>query len=160
MFNIRLATALVGPIWLWLTSTQGPHPHREDIIWITKQSLAAVGKHYLSINWCCALFNNNNNNRRLVTLAEHTSDHGRQTNSSTEEKCSVSMPIIKQGCCEHMLKLLLYSLVVNGMAPCPGPCPYDLLSGLCPHDPLPGPRPVILPSSLWQWQWGASPRGN
>ena len=27
-----------------------------------------------------------NNNRRLVTLAEHTSDHGRQTNSSTEEK--------------------------------------------------------------------------
>ena len=30
--------------------------------------------------------NNNNNNRRLVTLAEHTSDHGRQTNASTEEK--------------------------------------------------------------------------
>ena len=30
--------------------------------------------------------NNNNNNRRFVTLAEHTSDHGRQTNSSTEEK--------------------------------------------------------------------------
>ena len=30
--------------------------------------------------------NNNNNNRRLVTLAEHTSDHGRQTNSSTEDK--------------------------------------------------------------------------
>ena len=29
---------------------------------------------------------NNNNNRRLVTLAEHTSDHGRQTNSSTEEQ--------------------------------------------------------------------------
>ena len=33
-----------------------------------------------------AATNNNNNNRRLVTLAEHTSDHGRQTNSSTEEK--------------------------------------------------------------------------
>ena len=32
------------------------------------------------------VYNNNNNNRRLVTLAEHTSDHGRQTNSSTEEK--------------------------------------------------------------------------
>ena len=30
--------------------------------------------------------NNHNNHRRLVTLAEHTSDHGRQTNSSTEEK--------------------------------------------------------------------------
>ena len=29
---------------------------------------------------------NNNNNRRLVTLAEHTSDHGIQTNSSTKEK--------------------------------------------------------------------------
>ena len=27
-----------------------------------------------------------NNNRRLVTLAEHTSDHGKQTNSSTKEK--------------------------------------------------------------------------
>ena len=27
-----------------------------------------------------------NNNRRLVTLAEHTSDHGKQTNSSTDEK--------------------------------------------------------------------------
>ena len=24
--------------------------------------------------------NNNNNNRRLVTLAEHTSDHGKQIN--------------------------------------------------------------------------------
>ena len=36
---------------------------------------------------CVQCFNNNNNNnRRLVTLAEHTSDHGRQTNSSTEEK--------------------------------------------------------------------------
>ena len=31
-------------------------------------------------------FNNNNNSRRLVTLAEHTSDHGKQTNSSTKEK--------------------------------------------------------------------------
>ena len=31
-------------------------------------------------------FNNNNNNRRLVTLAEHTSDHGKQTNSSTKAK--------------------------------------------------------------------------
>ena len=29
---------------------------------------------------------NNNNNRRLVTLAEHTSDHGKQTNSSTKAK--------------------------------------------------------------------------
>ena len=29
--------------------------------------------------------NNSNNNRRLVTLAEHTSDHGKQKNSSTKE---------------------------------------------------------------------------
>ena len=32
--------------------------------------------------------NNNNNNRRLVTLAEHTSDHGKQTNSGTKERGS------------------------------------------------------------------------
>ena len=38
------------------------------------------------IEYINTLYNNNNNNRRLVTLAEHTSDHGRQTNSSTEEK--------------------------------------------------------------------------
>ena len=31
-----------------------------------------------------SLNNNNNNNIRLVTLAEHTSDHGKQTNSSTK----------------------------------------------------------------------------
>ena len=36
------------------------------------------------ICFCLSLVNNNNN-RRLVTLAEHTSDHGRQTNSNTEE---------------------------------------------------------------------------
>ena len=28
----------------------------------------------------------NNNNGRLVTLAEHTSDHGKQANSSTKAK--------------------------------------------------------------------------
>ena len=32
------------------------------------------------------MMNSNNNNRRLVILAEHTSDHGKQTNSSTKEK--------------------------------------------------------------------------
>ena len=30
--------------------------------------------------------NNNNNNRRLVTLSEHTLNHGKQTNSSTKER--------------------------------------------------------------------------
>ena len=29
---------------------------------------------------------NNNNNRRFVTLAEHTSDHGNQTNTKTKTK--------------------------------------------------------------------------
>ena len=46
---------------------------------LTPKSMPPAGdKHASNIN--------NNNNRRLVTLAEHTSDHGRQTNSSTEEK--------------------------------------------------------------------------
>ena len=43
-------------------------------------------RHALRSEWPFIIINNNNNNRRLVTLAEHTSDHGRQTNSSTEEK--------------------------------------------------------------------------
>ena len=38
--------------------------------------------------------NNNNNNRRLVTLAEHTSDHGKQTNASTKERGSILRIII------------------------------------------------------------------
>ena len=41
----------------------------------------------------------NNNNRRLVTLAEHTSDHGRQTNSSTEEKGNAVL--------SHIISLIL-----------------------------------------------------
>ena len=50
--------------------------------------------------------NNNNNNRRLVTLAEHTSDHGRQTNSSTEEK----------GGKKHLVKVLLFANILIGPA--------------------------------------------
>ena len=34
---------------------------------------------------CVKCVNNDNKNRRLVTLAEHTSDHGKQTNSITKE---------------------------------------------------------------------------
>ena len=37
-------------------------------------------RHALRSEWTFII--NNNNNRRLVTLAEHTSDHGRQTNST------------------------------------------------------------------------------
>ena len=37
---------------------------------------------FRSVNSSYQLNNNNNN----VTLAEHTSDHGKQTNSSTKEK--------------------------------------------------------------------------
>ena len=43
-------------------------------------------KHINRSRRFCNYCTDNNNNRRLVTLAEHTSDHGRQTNSSTEEK--------------------------------------------------------------------------
>ena len=50
-----------------------------------------VGGRNWAGNWAGSrcpiiMIKNKNNNRRLVTLAEHTSDHGRQTNSSTEEK--------------------------------------------------------------------------
>ena len=44
---------------------------------------------YIEYEYSCQSINNNNN-RRLVTLAEHTSDHGKQTNSSTKEKGELS----------------------------------------------------------------------
>ena len=47
---------------------------------------------------------NNNNNRRLVTLAEHTSDHGRQTNSSTEEKGNRSRKLLGAKAKSYRLK--------------------------------------------------------
>ena len=53
---------------------------------IDQPTLYLYGIDYIFILYCIVWSNNNNNNRRLVTLAEHTSDHGRQTNSSTEEK--------------------------------------------------------------------------
>ena len=34
-------------------------------------------------------------NRRLVTLAEHTSDNGKQTNSSTKERGSMARKLLK-----------------------------------------------------------------
>ena len=37
---------------------------------------------------------NNNNNRRLVTLAEYTSDDGKQTNSSTKERGSMASKLL------------------------------------------------------------------
>ena len=40
----------------------------------------------LLVLWFIIIITNKNNNRRLVTLAEHTSNHGKQTNSSTKEK--------------------------------------------------------------------------
>ena len=53
--------------------------------------VAACTRMWLKAVWAFKIqgyrkCNNNNNIRRLVTLAEHTSDHGRQSNSSTEEK--------------------------------------------------------------------------
>ena len=48
--------------------------------------VASFGCQIWGVNFNFLDINNNNNNRRLVTLAEHTSDHGKQTNSSTKEK--------------------------------------------------------------------------
>ena len=54
--------------------------------------------------------NNNNNNIWLVTLAEHTSDHGKQTNSSTKEKKRGSMTrkLLGANAKSYRLKLKLY----------------------------------------------------
>ena len=52
-----------------------------------------------------ALSNNNNNNRRLVTLAEHTSDHGKQTNSSTKERGSRARKLLGANDKSYRLKL-------------------------------------------------------
>ena len=52
---------------------------------------------------CTGNNNNNNNNRRLVTLAEHTSDHGKQTNSSTNANLMHSLHVI----------IVLDTLIVN-----------------------------------------------
>ena len=40
--------------------------------------------------------NNNNNNRRLVTLAEHTSDHGRQTNPLSMDLFGTMIEVISE----------------------------------------------------------------
>ena len=52
----------------------------------------------------CAMFNNNNN-RRLVTLVEHTSDHGKQTNSSTKERGSRVRKLLGAKAKSYRLKL-------------------------------------------------------
>ena len=46
-----------------------------------------------------------NNNRRLVTLAEHTSDHGKQTNSSTKERGSRARKLLGANAKSYRLKL-------------------------------------------------------
>ena len=54
-----------------------------------------------------AINNNNNNNRRLVTLAEHTSDHGKQTNSSPTERGSRARKLLGAKAKSYRLKLKL-----------------------------------------------------
>ena len=51
--------------------------------------------------------NNNNNNRRLITLAEHTSDHGKQTNSSTKERGSTARKLLGAKAKNYRLELKL-----------------------------------------------------
>ena len=50
-------------------------------------------------------------NRRLVTLAEHTSDHGKQTNSSTKERGSRAGKLLGAYAKSYRLKLKLNRLV-------------------------------------------------
>ena len=52
-----------------------------------------------------AMFSLNNNNRRLVTLAEHTSDHGKQTNSSTKKRGSRARKLLGANAKSYKLKL-------------------------------------------------------
>ena len=46
----------------------------------------------------------NNNNRRLVTLAEHTSDHGKQKNSSTKERGNRARKLLGTNAKSYRLK--------------------------------------------------------
>ena len=48
----------------------------------------------------------------IVTLAEHTSDHGKQTNSSTEEKGGRSRKLLGAKAKSYRLKKLNYCRVV------------------------------------------------
>ena len=48
-----------------------------------------------------------NNNIRLVTLAEHTSDHGKQANSSTKERGSRARKLLGADAKSYRLKLKL-----------------------------------------------------
>ena len=43
--------------------------------------------------------------RRLVTLAEHTSDHGKQTNSSTKKRVSMARKLLGANAKSYRLKL-------------------------------------------------------
>ena len=67
-----------------ITYKPGSHKQVDALSRLVGQTLASVNLLFtqftLSNNSLTAEINNNNNNRRLVTLAEHTSDHGRQTN--------------------------------------------------------------------------------
>ena len=84
---------------------------------------------YCFLTCPCAIehaHNNNNNNRRLVTLAEHTSDHGRQTNSSTEENAHAPTNLdfsldllylgLLFGVSDLLLVLLLLSLSLRSLS--------------------------------------------
>ena len=65
----------------------------------------------------------NNNNRRLITLAEHTSDHGKQTNSSTKalkKRVSRDRKLLGANAKSYRLKLKLkLSRLVSTSTDCP-----------------------------------------
>ena len=75
------------PYALWPDSNMNVICHcrqRPKFIVILCAAPGMIYRNPEELQW--RIINNNNNNRRLVTLAEHTSDYGKQTNSSTKEK--------------------------------------------------------------------------
>ena len=66
-------------------------------------SLAQVSNFKAAKLWL--LYNNNYYYRRLGTLAENTSDHGKQTNSSTKERGSRARKLLGANAKNYRLKL-------------------------------------------------------
>ena len=53
---------------------------------------------------------NNNNNKRLVTLAEHTSDHGKQTTQAQKQRGSRARKLLGANAKSYRLKLIYFLL--------------------------------------------------
>ena len=81
----------------------------------------------------------NNNNRRLITLAEHTSDHGKQTNSSTKalkKRVSRDRKLLGANAKSYRLKLKLKLSRLVSIST------YKASTGWYPPSTTPGPAPA------------------